>query len=103
MTNHHVKQLVLEMMAAHSIDAANLFNKEFHHPEREHLDLVAQLRDVSTYWRIQLADMSPSTLRIRASILDGVSVSTWLMLFERDVLPFIINYWVPYKLKDNNK
>lgn len=90
----------MELLAAHSSDAASIFNREFHHPERVHFDLAAQVRDVSTYWRLQLAEMSESTLRIRASILDGVSVSTWLMLFERDVLPFIINYWVPYKLKD---
>lgn len=89
------KAEVFALLNKYSPEAANVFNRMFHHPARVHHSRALQISDVNTFWRTQLALVGPTTLTARQSLIDGISSVSWLMFFERDLIPVIIQCWLP--------
>lgn len=90
------KQEVYELIRRYSPNAAEEFNTRFQPPARQQFTRSIEMADVNTFWRTQLGLVGPHTLRARCSLIDHISTTSWMELFERDIMPVVIKDWLLY-------
>ena len=54
-----------------------------------------QIQLLNRYWRRQLSTLNISTIDAREALLDGINEAEWIRLFNRYVLPIILEHGLP--------
>ena len=89
----NLKSIVYKLISAKSRDAADLFDVTY--SSVVHQDPASAIRHMNIFWRTELAVLPQDTIYARTSLNDNCTPEQWVVLFSRDVVPAIVNYWLP--------
>lgn len=88
-----LKTEVSKILDVLSPEIAIEFNRRFAHPQRNSGSESLAVSDLNTFWRIELAKLEQDTITAREALIDNVSGTEWLELFENYVAPTVVLHW----------
>lgn len=88
-----LKSEVIKILERTAPEKATEFSRRFAHPERTSANETLTVADLNTFWRIELARLPRDTMEAREALIDNVSGSEWLELFEQYVAPTVVRHW----------